>query len=203
MRPPTSRRVPVVVALVLSLGLLGCTAEEEPDAAPSATASPLPTLESSPVSVPDGWTTYEGPGWSFAHPEEWEVTERSTPDGPVVVVEGPAGEGELPRQVVVASQPDFAGDLEGLVTAFAPVRELPEERVVRDEDVQLEGAREARVTERTFSAPAAGGTDVPARILELRLITEQSTAVGFVARSAESDFADAELREVFETFRVG
>lgn len=189
-------------AVTAVLAVTGCSAEEEPEAAPSAVASPLPTLESGPVSVPDGWQTYEGTGWTIAHPAAWEITERDTPDGPVVVVEGPAGEGELPRQVVVASQPDFAGDLEGLVAAFEPLRELPEQRVVQDEDVALEGAREARVTERTFSAPAAGGTSVPARVLELRLITDQSTAVGVVVRSAESDFAGAELREVFATFRV-
>lgn len=151
--------------------------------------------------MPPGWTVHSAPGYSFAYPAEWTKTERDTEQGHVIEVNGPKGDGDLPRQLVVATQPGFTGDLDGLVTAFEFLRTLPQQVVVRDERAALDGAVEAQVTERTWQAPSVAG-ETPARVLELRLITPDRLSIGFLVRSAEADFSAARLRDVFATFRL-
>lgn len=202
------RRVTRLLAVLVAVALLGTgcrsgSGPDDPAASPTGpTGSPLPVVNAGPRVVPDGWVVHTAAGYSFAYPKEWVKTERDTRDTHVVEVNGPKGEGELPRQVVVAAQPDFTGDLAGLVTAFEYLRTLPEQVVVRDERVTIDGAAEAQLTERTWQAPSVAGK-TPARALELRVITPDRLSVGFVVRSAESEFEAARLREVFASFRLG
>lgn len=155
------------------------------------------------MSTPPDWTTYSKHGYSFSYPAAWKLTERADKNGPVVVVEGPKVTGGLPLQVVAVSQQPYTGDLKGLIAAFEALRTLPSEVKVKDEPMAIPGATDAQLTERTFVAPTTDGAKVPSRVLELRLVAPQQLSVGFLVRTADTDFAGSPLRQVFATFKVG
>ncbi|MDQ3611107.1 MAG: hypothetical protein M4D85_05770 [Actinomycetota bacterium] len=198
-----TRTIAALIALaLLGAGVAGCSSgTTTPTAAPSVGQS-LPSFGSlEEPDVPENFMTYDGGAYSFAYPEEWELVERQGSDGPVVVVEGPVTSAGLPQQFIVATQDNYAGDMDLVVNAFDFVRTLPEQEVLRDERVAFMGEVEAQVTDRTFDAPTASG-QARARTLELRLITAERLLVATSARTSSADFEASPLPVVFDSFRL-
>ena len=197
-----SRR-PLLLVLPIVLGLASCSAATDSGADKPKASTVAGAPGSGRPAVPAGWTTTNGSHFSFAHPAGWTIT-RSTDQGgaPVIVVNGPAGAGGLSRQIIAASKAGVTVSLATVIQGFAPVRELPEQVVVRDLAVTIPGAKEAQLTERTWKAPVASGSPVPARVLELRLITPGKEAVDFLVRCSEADFASSGLAAVFASLRL-
>jgi hypothetical protein len=198
--PRTARTL--FLCTVLALGTAACSSGSESPEPAAATSRPsLPVVASGAPEVPAGFTTYEGDGYSFAYPEDWELVERQGDDGPVVVAEGPVTPAGLPQQFIVATQEQYAGDLDLVVNAFEFTRQLPDQEVVRDERVQTGGGVEAQLTERTHTAPTPGGP-VRSRVLELRLVTPDQLLLLTSARTSDEHFDDSPLQTIHDSLRL-
>ena len=58
--------------------------------------------------------------------------ERPGSDGPLVIVEGPALSSGVAQQFIVATQANYAGDLDLVLNAFEFLRTKPGQRTLRD-----------------------------------------------------------------------
>ena len=205
---PRTERNPVPRPLALVLAALAATAacsSGSPSPVASAPTAPAPSLPAAgsaePAGLPDGFATYDGGSYTFGYPQEWDLVERQGANGPLVVAEGPVTPAGLPQQFIVATQADYAGDLALVVNAFDFLRTLPDQQVLRDEQVAFPGAREAQVTVRTFTAPTPDG-QAPARVEELRLLTPGRLLVATSARTSAADFAGSPLPAVAGSLRL-
>lgn len=199
----TSPARALLTCTLLAAAVVGCSSGADvPDAAPSSVRPSLPAFGGTEEpDVPANFTTYDGGAYTFAYPQDWELVERQGRDGPVVVAEGPVTPAGLPQQFTVATQENYAGDLDLVVNAFAFLRQEPAQKVVRDERVFYAERMEAQVTERTYDAPTPAG-QVRSRKLELRLVTPERLLVLTSARTSDADFAASPLPAVFDSFRL-
>ena len=151
------------------------------------------------ADVPDGFQQFDGGTYTFAHPSGWPMIEAETTKG----AQGPKGTGGLAPQAAVSSGQSPAVDLETILMGFQADNLVRRGnwKIVRQEDVEIEGAKEARLTEARYDE-LTGDTTTPVRTIDIHARTEDGMLYDFGVRAPEADFDRDRLREVIETFRI-
>lgn len=108
------------------------------------------------ATVPDGFAELQRDGFAVAYPETW----RLTADEPGRYgLTGVREVGGVPESVIVRTDPTWSGDFDAVVRALIdPFRlfEVDDWQQTAEEDVEVEGARWARVIEGSYASPEAG-----------------------------------------------
>ena len=151
------------------------------------------------AAVPDGFEQFDGRTFTFAYPSDWSPLEAGT-------VQGRAGAGGHRRARAAGRR----------VERPEPERQprpgherLPHRqqtrrgnwKIVRKEKVEIEGAKEAVMTEAVYDE-VTGGTTTPVRTIDVHALTEDGQLYDFFVRAPEADFDQQRLREAVDTFRV-
>jgi hypothetical protein len=152
-----------------------------------------------PAAVPAGFQQLDGPAYTFAHPSGWSRVE--TDD--LLGAQGAKGTGGLEPQAVVGSQETSGGGLDIVINAFKTdaMTRRANWKVVREEQVDVDGAEDARLTEARYDE-VAGRETTPVRTIDLHVMAEDGTLYDFLVRAPEADFDRLRLAEVIDTFRL-
>lgn len=155
--------------------------------------------EAADVLAPDGYATYDAAGYSFAYPQDWDVTElggagESERD---VRILGPADDGAPPviSAITAADFPD-AVTIEEYGQAFNALQDLqfPDREVAGSEPVEVSGATEGLLIESTYDSEFDGQ---PVALRELTLLVLTPDADKVTLRLGAVDAAFAEYEDVF------
>ncbi len=151
------------------------------------------------ADVPDGFKSYDGGTFTFAHPAAWPTIQAGEAKG----AQGPKGTGGLAPQAVGGSAQSPAVDFESILEGFRAdnLTRRGNWKIVRQEDIELDGAKEAKLTEARYDE-ATGGTTTPVRTIDIHARTEDGLLYDFFVRAPEADFDRDRLREVIDTFRI-
>ena len=151
------------------------------------------------AAVPDGFEQFDGPTFTFAYPSGWSPLEAGTVQG----AQGPKGTGGLAPQAAVSSGKSPNASLDLVMNAFRTDQQTRRGnwKVVKEEKVEVEGAKEAVMTEAVYDE-VTGGTTTPVRTIDVHALTEDGTLYDFFVRAPEADFDQQRLREAVETFRI-
>jgi hypothetical protein len=158
--------------------------------------------------VPSDYATHEdevgGQRFSFAYPGSWGEPERGEEGGSVTLAaEGDASpEGTRPF-LQARIRPDSDASFESLFEVAKQQTRLSaglEARIQNEQEVEVEGADEARTVEYRFETETDSGRE-PARVLALFALTPGETFVTFAVGAPESTGFDP--RPAFESFRFG
>jgi hypothetical protein len=147
------------------------------------------------VTVPDGFKELDGPTYTFAHPAGWQgITAEDT-----LGAQGPKGTGGLAPQAAVASNEGPGVGIDLIVDGFKAdqMTRRGNWKIVREEPVEVEGARDARLIEARYDE----GT-TPVRTIDLFALTEEGMLYDFVVRAPAADFERLRLPEIIDTFRL-
>lgn len=191
MRTRVSRVGVMVRAVVLTAAL-------------SAFASGCGGRFSGEAELPDGWRTFEAQNFSFGHPGSWsKVTRRPERDGRLVQVSGPPVEGGYTPFVGAIVSNDVESDFE---TAYqfseALGRARRGQRVLGREDVEVPGAKQARLTTSEFTVTGASGEQVRIRDKALFLISEDGLGIAFTASRPVARPETLDLDAAIDSFRL-
>lgn len=108
------------------------------------------------AEVPEGFVTLDRDGFTVAHPGDW----RLTADEPGRYgVTGVREVGGVPESIIVRTDPTWTGEFEAVVRALIdPFRlfEVDDWQQTADEDIEVDGARWARLVEGSYASPEAG-----------------------------------------------
>ena len=152
------------------------------------------------ASVPSGFKTMNGPGYSFAYPSSWETLDGvEGGEG----AQGPKGTGGLAPQAAVG-RGDATADLKNSVDGFIANNRIRRAgwKVVKDEDYKLDGAKGAHLIEATYDEVTSSSATTPVRTIDVLVQTDKGVALDLFLRAPEADFDNARLREVLDTFRL-
>lgn len=180
------RLIAVPIALVALLGLASCGgASSKPD-------------------VPAGFRLAQGPYFAFAHPPAWSIQTRAArtgyPGEKVTEVVGPPGtDGQRP-DVLVGATPHYRSGLGGLVeiNQLDADTRFPGRRVIRRSDVDVPGAKGARLTEYEVQGkPTAGNTaGTVFRMFDLVALSKHDTAVNMFIAVPAVDVQRARVHDI-------
>ena len=151
------------------------------------------------AEVPDGYATYRGQGVSFAHPEGFEATTETLPNGitEVMLRDPAAGDGAPYVHLTVA--PERGGDIEPLVRSQRVAVESVFKGEVGDErEVDVEGATAARRV--GIRQPSDGGPVFERESLLVLAPDERFYVLG--AAAPESGGAALDRDAVIRSFRL-
>ena len=175
------RRTIIVLALVLA----GCGGSSGPD---------------KPESVPSGFKTMNGPGYSFAYPSSWETLDNIEGG---TGAQGPKGTGGLAPQAAVG-RGETTASLDNSVDGFIANNRIRRAgwKVVKQEDYKLDGAKDAHLIEATYNEVTGGTATTPVRTIDVLVQTDKGMAYDLFLRAPDADFDAARLREILDTFRL-
>ena len=151
------------------------------------------------AAVPEGFKAYDGETFTFAYPAAWPTIEAGQAKG----AQGPKGTGGLAPQAVAAGAPSPAVSFDTILEGFKAdnLTRRGNWKIVRQEDVEIEGAKEARLTEALYDE-VTGSTTTPVRTIDVHARTEDGTLYDFFVRAPDADFDGDRLREVVDTFQI-
>ena len=187
------QRVGVMVAALLALALGGCGSDDE-QGAPAA---------------PEGWRVNESKWFAFSHPPDWTARTRpaqtGNPGETVTELTAPRSGSEPLAVVVVGATPKYGSGFRGLLEANesnALVR-FSGARVVDERDLDLPGAKDAKLIERELApGSGAGAPTVPLRIFDVVALSEDDTAVNMAAQVKAADVDRSRVKQVLDSLRL-
>jgi hypothetical protein len=153
-----------------------------------------------PASVPSGFKTMNGPGYSFAYPSSWQTLD-SIEGGEGA--QGPKGTGGLAPQAAVG-RGEATADLDNSVDGFIANNRIRRAgwKIVKDEDYKLDGAKGAHLIEATYNEVTGSSATTPVRTIDVLVQTDKGEALDLFLRAPDADFDRARLREVLDSFRL-
>ncbi len=187
------QRVGVVAAALAAMVLGGCGSDGDEQA----------------TKTPDGWRVSESRWFAFAHPADWTARTRpartGNPGETVTEVTAPRSGGEPLAVVVVGATPKYGSGFQGLLDANesnALVR-FPNPKVVGERELDVPGAKEAKLIEREIpSGGGAGAPRVALRVFDLVALSEDDTAVNMAAQVKATDVDRSRVRQVLDSLRL-
>jgi hypothetical protein len=152
-----------------------------------------------PAAVPQGFVSYDGVTFTFAYPKGYSKIRGKTSEG----MQGPRGTSGLAPQVAVGSGQSPAVPMDLILDGFRAdnLTRRANWKIVRQEDVEVEGAKEAKLTEARYDE-VTGDTTTPVRTIDIHARTEDGMLYDFFVRAPEADFDRERLRETIDTFRI-
>ena len=161
--------------------------------------------QQAPAAVPAGFATYQGPTYTIAYPQGWQVTTKPNTGGgpPTVLITGPAGTGGFQPVVAVGHDTNYASDFHDALEIFRTVAIGKTGQVITDQPTNLHGAQQAQRTEYTEQQPGSDGQAYTLRLVELHAITPGRTMFDVLVRAPKQDFDTAQLNQALDSFRIG
>ncbi|WP_165967043.1 hypothetical protein, partial [Actinomadura sp. 7K507] len=157
-----------------------------------------------PPKPPEGYTTYKGDVYSFAHPPGW-VFRTSTDENDWPIVEGhppnPANDGSG-GQVIVSRVDGYDGSMKDMMVQARAVNQVNGRRVVSETAADVAGAREARRIETEYDTRFQGGLTVRIRSVDIYALTRNRTMLDLTVRGAQAKFDASGLPQVVSSFTV-
>ena len=128
---------------------------------------------------------------------------RDVAEGTTEGVQGPKGTGGLAPQAAVSSGQSPAVDFESIIAGYKAdqLTRRANWEIVSEEPVEIDGAKEARMTEARYDE-VTGSTTTPVRTIDLHVRTEDGMLYDFLVRGPEADFDKDRLREAIDTFQI-
>lgn len=157
------------------------------------------------AAPPAGFATYQGPTYTIAYPQGWQVTTKPNSGGgpPTVVITGPAGAGGFQPVVAVGHDTNYASSFDDALEIFRTVSIGKTGQVLSDQPTTLQGAQQAQRTEYTEQQPGTNGQAYTLRLVELHAITPARTMFDVLVRAPKEDFDNAQLGKALDSFRIG
>jgi hypothetical protein len=151
-------------------------------------------------SVPTGFKTLSGQGYSFAYPSSWQTLDNIEGGQGA---QGPKGTGGLAPQAAVG-RGEVTASLDNSIDGFIANNRIRRAgwKVVKNEDYNLDGAKDAHLIEATYNEPTSSSATTPVRTIDVLVQTDKGVALDLFLRAPEADFDRARLREVLDTFRL-
>jgi hypothetical protein len=151
-------------------------------------------------SVPSGFKTMSGQGYSFAYPSDWQALD-NVEGGQGA--QGPKGTGGLAPQAVVG-RGEATASLDNTVDGFIANNRIRRAgwKVVKQEDYDVDGAKDARLIEATYNEVTGGTATTPVRTIDVLVQTGNGVALDLFLRAPDADFDRARLRDILDTFRL-
>jgi hypothetical protein len=172
-------------AIVLALALAGCGGSSG---------------SSGSSSVPSGFKTLSGPGYSFAYPSDWQTLDNIEGGQGA---QGAKGTGGLAPQAAVG-RGEVTASLDNTVDGFIANNRIRRAgwKVVKDEDFKLDGAKDAHLIEATYNEVTSSTATTPVRTIDVLAQTDKGEAYDLFLRAPDADFDHARLREILDTFKL-
>ena len=155
--------------------------------------------------LPDGFVETEWNGARFAHPADWEVARE---DAAGLAAYGDEGAGGVVESAYLGVDERFAGDFRlGVDEIDREAEEVfPDvfrnrERL-RDDAVDVRGAREGRLLEYAYDAEADGGGTVRVRKVDVFAHAHDGTLVYLSVSAAEENLDAERVDAIVESLRV-
>lgn len=150
--------------------------------------------------VPDGFSVLEREAYTVAYPSDWEITA----DEPGRVgITGVQQVSDVFESVIVQTDDTWSGDFDAVVRALVdPFRlfTVDDWQQTADEDIEIAGARYARLVEGTYASPEAEGR---IRTQFIIAIASDDAPLVFVDLSApESIFDESTAAQIRESLSV-
>jgi hypothetical protein len=152
------------------------------------------------ASVPSGFKTMSGRGFSLAYPSSWETLD-DIEGGQGA--QGPKGTGGLAPQAAVG-RGEVTASLDATVDGFIANNRIRRAgwKVVKDQDYEVDGAKDAHLIEATYNEVTGTSATTPVRTIDVLVQTDKGVALDLFLRAPDADFDHARLREVLDSFRL-
>ena len=148
---------------------------------------------------PEGFAGARGEGFTFAYPQEWELTEDPNTGGIVALSE--AGTGDIRQQASAVPDPAFAGDFDAAIVILkdqARLVQFEEWVEVSDTEVEVDGAEQARLVESTWTTDDG----VPMRQFDLFTLSEDDQFYYLFVNAPADDFDEERMRAIVDSFAL-
>ncbi len=196
IRTPRARRVLTLTAtlLVVAVAAGGCSSGKDKSPASQAPAAP-----------PAGFATYQGPTYTIAYPQGWQVTQQPTSTGgpPSTLITGPIGPGGFHPIIGVGHDTNYASEFSDAMELFRTTAIGKAGHLITDQPTKLAGAAKAQRTEYTIQQPGTDGQAYTIRVVELHAITPARTMFDVLVRAPEQAFDRTVLSNALDSFRIG
>jgi hypothetical protein len=184
----------LAAALLVTMAAAGCSSGKDKSPASQAAAPPAA-----------GFATYQGPTYTIAYPQGWQVTQQPTSTGgpPSTLIKGPIGPGGFHPIIGVGHDTNYSSDFNDAMELFRTAAIGKSGHLVTDQATSWPGAAKAQRTEYTIQQPGTDGQAYTIRVIELHAITPARTMFDVLVRAPEQNFDQAVLGKALESFRIG
>ena len=184
----------LAAALLVTVAAAGCSGGGK-DKAPAGQAAAPPT----------GFATYQGPTYTIAYPQGWQVSQQPTSTGgpPSTLIKGPVGPGGFHPIIGVGHDTNYSSDFNDAMELFRTTAIGKAGHLVNDQATSWPGAAKAQRTEYTIQQPGTDGQAYTIHVVELHAITPARTMFDVLVRAPEQNFDRAVLGKALDSFRIG
>jgi len=159
----------------------------------------------SPQPVPPGFATFQGPGYGFAYPQDWQrgVKTGALGEAVVTVRSGPYTDGV--HCYGFASRKDgYSSNLVAAVRSLLDVTGDKTQKILQNKEVHVAGTKQGIIVERTYDlADHSTGKTTPVHLFEVHCLTKAGAAVAFTIGGPQADVDTCHVRQIFDSFQLG
>jgi hypothetical protein len=155
------------------------------------------------AETPEGYTTFDGAGVTFAYPDGWQVEETTDPDGGPFVQILPPDKSKTPYGLVQLTVTPKAGErFESLADQRRVVlRELNDGEISSDEAVEIPGAEKALRAIGT-TPPGKGNDPVEVKADSLDVLRSNGDVLTFTVAAPQRGEPELDPEAVVQSFRL-
>ncbi len=193
-----SRRHALVLVLATVILVAGCGGGGGGGGGGGTTGAP------SFPPVPADFTTYQGAGYRFAYPQDWQRGSKTGALGEaiVTVLSGPRTDG-VHCYGFASRKDNYSSDLTAAVRSLLDVTGDKTQQILQNKEVHVADARQGILVERTYDLTDRGtGKATPVHLFEVHYLTKAGAAVAFTIGGPQADVDACHVREIFDSFQL-
>ena len=191
-----SSRASRTSALVLALTGMSLTAGCGGGGGGTGLASPQP--------VPPGFATFQGPGYRFAYPQDWQRGTKTGALGEAVITvrSGPYTDG-LHCYGFASRKDGYSSNLVTAVRSLLDVTSDKTEKILQNKEVHVAGTKQGIVVERAYDqSDRSTGKATRLHLFEVHYLTKAGAAVAFTIGGPQADVDTCRVRQIFDSFQL-
>ncbi len=158
----------------------------------------------SPQPAPPGFATFQGPGYHFAYPQDWQRGAKTGALGEAVttVRSGPYTDG-LHCYGFASRKDGYSSNLVTAVRSLLDVTSDKTEKILQNKEVHVVGTKQGIVVERTYDqSDHSTGKATPLHLFEVHYLTKAGAAVSFAIGGPQANDDTCHIRQIFDSFQL-
>lgn len=191
-----SRRHALVLALATVILVAGCGGGGGGGGGTTGAPSPPP--------VPADFTTYQGAGYRFAYPQDWQRGSQTGALGEAIVNvrSGPRTDG-VHCYGFASHKDNYSSDLIAAVRSLLDVTGDKTQQILQNKEVHVADTKQGILVESTYDLTDRGtGKATPVHLFEVHYLTKAGAAVAFTIGGPQADVDACHVREIFDSFQL-
>lgn len=173
----------IVVVLMVAALLAGCGGQDE---------------------VPEGFERFDSETFSVLHPQDWEVGQRAD-QGESLTIFGETGPAGVRQAAIVKISPIFSGNFDVAMDGLNDLAniEFEDRELLQNVDVEVEGARQARLLESTYRGEGIDSDElVDMHQFDLFMVSQDEIVYYLRVNAPVELFEDETFRTIVDSFEL-